>query len=104
MRCLVTGFAGFIGSSLSERLLHDGHEVIGVDAFTDYYPRAYKERNLEVVRGHRHFTLIEGNLNALPLNPLVEGIDIIFHQAAQAGVRASWGEQFDTYTQQNILA
>lgn len=104
MRCLVTGCAGFIGSHLSERLLHDGHEVIGVDAFTDYYPQASKERNLEVVLGHRHFTLIEGNLNALPLNPLVEGIDIIFHQAAQAGVRASWGEQFDTYTQQNILA
>jgi nucleoside-diphosphate-sugar epimerase len=104
VRCLVTGCAGFIGSHLTERLLQDGFEVIGIDAFTDYYPRAHKMRNLESVLEHPGFTLIEGNLNALPLGRLVQGLDLVFHQAAQAGVRASWGEQFDTYTQQNILA
>jgi nucleoside-diphosphate-sugar epimerase len=104
MRCMVTGCAGFIGSHICERLLRDGHEVIGIDAFTDYYPRAYKERNLDFVREHRFFSLIEGDLNALPLDNLVDGVTVIFHQAAQAGVRASWGGQFDTYTRQNILA
>jgi nucleoside-diphosphate-sugar epimerase len=104
MRCLVTGCAGFIGSHVTERLLQDGFEVIGVDAFTDYYPRAYKMRNLEVARQNSLFSLIDGDLNSLPLEPLVKETDLIFHQAAQAGVRASWGGQFDIYTQQNILA
>jgi len=104
MRCLITGVAGFIGSNLAERLLADGHEVVGIDAFIDYYPRSMKEQNIENIRSSRRFTFIEGNLLDLSLLPLVDGVDYIFHQAAQAGVRASWGGSFSIYTDCNILA
>src|SRR5258706_2890167 len=104
MRCLVTGVAGFIGSNLAERLLADGHEVVGIDAFLDYYPRSMKEQNIENIRSYRRFTFIEGDLLELSLPPLLDGVDYIFHQAAQAGVRASWGSSFSIYTDYNILA
>jgi nucleoside-diphosphate-sugar epimerase len=104
MRCLISGVAGFIGSNLAERLLADGHEVVGIDAFTDYYPRSIKEQNIEKIRSHRRFTLIEGNLLLLSLAPALDGVDYIFHQAAQAGVRGSWGSSFSTYVEYNILA
>ncbi len=104
MRCLVTGAAGFIGSHLAERLLADGHEVIGIDAFIDYYPRAIKNRNLEGPASWKKFTFIEGNLLDLQLLPILDGIDWVFHQAAQAGVRASWGAEFTRYTDCNVLA
>ncbi len=104
MRYLVTGCAGFIGSHLSEHLLKDGHDVLGVDSFTDYYPRSFKERNLDPIRSEPGFTLHEGDLANLPLERLLQGVDTVFHQAAQAGVRASWGSQFSVYTQLNVLA
>ena len=104
MRCVVTGAAGFIGSHLAERLLADGHEVCGIDAFIDYYPRAIKERNLEGPRSWRNFTFVEGNLLDLPLTMLLDGADVIFHQAAQAGVRASWGHEFARYLDCNVLS
>jgi nucleoside-diphosphate-sugar epimerase len=104
MRCLVTGVAGFIGSHLAERLLADGHEVCGVDAFIDYYPRHLKERNLEGPRSWDRFTFVEGNLLDINLIPLLEGVDWVFHSAAQAGVRASWGEEFARYVDCNVLA
>lgn len=104
MNCLVTGVAGFVGSHLAERLIADGHEVIGVDAFTDYYARALKEANLSALRAEPQFHLIDDDLHALDLVPLVARRDWIFHQAGQAGVRASWGSDFATYTAQNISA
>jgi nucleoside-diphosphate-sugar epimerase len=104
MRCLVTGVAGFVGSHLAERLLADGHEVCGIDSFIDYYPRAMKERNLEKARSWSSFTFIEDDLLTMHLAPLLDGIDWIFHQAAQAGVRASWGKEFERYTGCNVLA
>ena len=104
MRCLVTGVAGFIGSHLAERLLADGHEVVGIDAFIEYYPRSMKEQNIEKICSSRRFTFIEGNLLTLSLAPLMDGVDFIFHQAAQPGVRASWGSSFSIYTDCNILA
>jgi UDP-glucose 4-epimerase len=104
MRCVVTGVAGFVGSHLAERLLADGHEVCGIDAFIDYYPRAIKERNLEGPRSWGNFTFVEGNLLDLPLATLLEGANVIFHQAAQAGVRASWGHEFALYVDCNVLA
>lgn len=104
MRCLVTGVAGFIGSHLAERLLADGHEVIGIDAFIDYYPRSLKERYLEGLRSWERFTFLEGDLLTLDLPPLLSGVAWVFHQAAQAGVRSSWGSDFPKYVQHNILA
>ena len=104
MRCLVTGVAGFIGSHLAERLLADGHEVCGIDAFIDYYPRSFKERNMEAARAWKNFTFVEGNLLDVNLSPLLEGVEWVFHQAAQAGVRASWGHEFARYVDCNILA
>lgn len=104
MRCFLTGVAGFIGSHLAERLIELGHEVIGVDRFTDYYPRSAKEANLARLRNKSAFRLIEDDLATVSLGPLLEGAEVVFHQAAQPGVRASWGETFDAYTRDNILA
>ncbi len=104
MRCIVTGVAGFVGSHLAERLLAEGHKVCGVDAFVDYYPRHIKEGNLERVRSSNQFTFIEGNLLDIDLSALLEGADWVFHQAAQAGVRASWGREFSRYVDCNVLA
>ena len=104
MRCLVTGVAGFVGSHLAERLLVDGHEVCGVDAFIGYYDRSLKERNLKGPRSWNSFKFVEGNLVNMPLLPLLEGVDWVFHEAAQAGVRASWGEEFARYTAYNVDA
>jgi UDP-glucose 4-epimerase len=104
MRCLVTGAAGFIGSHLAERLVELGHEVVGVDCFLDYYPRAVKERNLRALRQHARFRADERDLCRADLETLVAGIEWVFHQAAQAGVRASWGRDFEIYAQHNVLA
>jgi UDP-glucose 4-epimerase len=84
VKVVVTGAAGFIGSHLTESLLADGPEVTGVDAFTDYYPRPTKERNLEKSRSHGKFRLVEGRLQDLDLRPLLDGVDRVFHLAAQA--------------------
>ena len=104
MRSLVTGVAGFIGSHLAERLIKEGHEVVGIDCFTDYYPRPMKERNLERLLQVSGFTFLEDNLLKVNMSNLLAGVDYIFHQAAQAGVRSSWGADFDIYTSNNILA
>jgi nucleoside-diphosphate-sugar epimerase len=103
-KALVTGAAGFIGSHLSERLLADGWQVTGVDCFTGYYDRSIKEQNLVSSRADPRFTFVEANLVTAGLAPLVDGVDAVFHQAGQAGVRASWGADFQDYTQNNILA
>jgi UDP-glucose 4-epimerase len=104
MRVVVTGAAGFIGSHLTESLLADGHEVLGVDAFVDYYPRAQKEKNLAGPRANPRFSFVEGRLQDLDLPALVAGAAQVYHLAAQAGVRASWGRDFDAYTEHNVLA
>ena len=104
MRALVTGAAGFIGSHLSERLLSQGAEVVAVDCFTDYYPREIKERNLSALRGQPRWTFIEADLNAIDVRAQLEGVTHVFHLAAQAGVRKSWGRDFQTYTALNVDA
>lgn len=101
MKSLITGCAGFIGSHLAERLLQEGHEVIGIDCFTDYYSRAIKEKNLQNIIKQKGFTFIEKDIINFTEYPEV---DYVFHQAAQAGVRASWGKKFDIYTQNNIIS
>jgi UDP-glucose 4-epimerase len=104
MRYLITGVAGFIGSSITDSLLHDGHEVIGIDCFTDYYDVALKRRNLESARSHDSFELVELDLAREDIPRSALEVDGVFHQAAQAGVRASWGSEFATYTDCNVLA
>ena len=104
MKCLVTGAAGFIGSHLCHRLLEDDNDVIGIDSFTDYYSRDIKEINLSRLATFNRFHFIEKDINHLELSPLLSSTDAVFHLAAQAGVRASWGEQFSIYTRNNIEA
>lgn len=104
MRCLVTGAAGFIGSNLSERLLELGHTVIGVDSLTDYYSPELKRSNLRIAQSMPGYRFVEGDLLELKLEELLAEVDWVFHQAAQPGVRMSWGLHFDTYVRNNILA
>jgi nucleoside-diphosphate-sugar epimerase len=104
MRALVTGAAGFVGSHLCESLLEDGHAVLGVDRFTDYYDRVLKERNVERLAASPHFKLVEADLVDVPLDLLLFGVDVVYHLAGQPGVRASWGREFDTYVHDNVLA
>ncbi len=104
MKCVVTGVAGFIGSHLAERLVGLGNDVVGIDCFTDYYAKNLKEKNLENLPGKKNFSFIGKNLLDLDLKKILSGADFVFHQAAQAGVRASWGKNFEVYVENNILA
>jgi UDP-glucose 4-epimerase len=99
---LVTGVAGFIGSTLAESLTADGADVVGLDCFTDYYGREIKEHNLRTLLSRPAFRFVEGALQTTPLEPLLDGVTHVFHLAAQAGVRGSWGDDFRTYTSHNV--
>jgi nucleoside-diphosphate-sugar epimerase len=103
-RALVTGCAGFIGSHLSERLVAEGYEVVGVDCFTDYYARDIKESNLARLMDEPRFTLLEMDLSSDPVDGLLEGVHEVYHLAAQAGVRGSFGDTFELYVRNNIQA
>ncbi len=100
---LVTGAAGFIGSHLVERLLAEGMAVAGVDCFTDTYDPALKRRNLERAAAHPSFRLIELDLARGDLARLPDAT-VVFHLAAQPGVRSSWGADFAVYVERNVLA
>jgi UDP-glucose 4-epimerase len=104
LKVVVTGVAGFIGSHLAEALITQGKNVIGVDCFIDYYPRAMKQKNLASLASSPRFELIETPLQKMELEPLLAKVDVVYHLAAQAGVRASWGKEFSIYTDNNILA
>ena len=104
MKALVTGAAGFIGSTLAERLLADGADVVGLDCFTDYYPRPVKERNLSALIGQPRFRFVESAIQDADLPALLKDRTHVFHLAAQAGVRRSWGRDFAVYTVNNVEA
>ena len=104
MKCIVTGAAGFIGSMLCQELLSSGHEVIGIDSFTDYYDRRIKEMNIASLLDFDTFKLIPEDIMTLDISALLNDVEILYHQAAQAGVRASWGKSFEHYTHNNISA
>ena len=104
MKALVTGCAGFIGSHLTGALLDRGAAVTGIDSFTDYYPRTIKEANLAASLGRQGFTFVEARIQDANLGALLDGVSHVFHLAAQAGVRKSWGRDFRAYTENNIEA
>lgn len=103
-KIIVTGVAGFIGSHLAEALLKQGHEVIGIDEFNDYYDPILKRKNIANFQDSPNFTLVEENIQSLDWQKLLLDVELIYHQAAQAGVRASWGQGFRAYTERNINA
>ena len=104
MLAMVTGAAGFIGSTLTEQLLALGHTVRGIDAFTPYYDIETKRRNLSAAMLHPSFELVDADLGHTVLAPLLDGVDVVFHQAGQPGVRLSWSEDFHVYEAHNVLA
>jgi UDP-glucose 4-epimerase len=104
VNALVTGAAGFIGSHLSASLLDTGTSVVGLDCFTDYYARSIKERNLAENARRDGFRFVEARIQDADLPALLDGVTHVFHLAAQAGVRKSWGKDFRTYTENNVEA
>jgi nucleoside-diphosphate-sugar epimerase len=104
MKVLVTGVAGFVGSHLTEKLLSENYDVVGIDKFLDNYPRRFKQKNLEPFLKHPKFKFLEEDLLRLNLRELLKDVSYVFHLAAQPGVRSSWGDEFFQYSQNNIMA
>lgn len=104
MRVLITGCAGFIGSHLTEAFLVGGDEVLGVDCFNDNYARDAKLRNLRIALDWDCFVFVPIDLAQGALQDLVEEVDVICHLAAEPGVRPSWGQRFESYVRNNVLA
>lgn len=101
MKILVTGIAGFIASHLAERLRSLGHEVVGIDCFTEFYPRVLKELNAEDVK-KAGATIYPLDLATDDFSDACKGVEIIFHAAALPGV--SEKDPFDLYVRNNITA
>ncbi len=99
---IITGVAGFIGSSLAEKLLKDNFKVVGIDNFTNYYSPHIKEKNIENCLKNTNFSFIHQDLDSLDLSTIFENAEYIFHLSAQPGVRASWGKEFTVYVKNNI--
>ena len=104
MKAVVTGAAGFVGSNLTTRLLDAGAHVTGVDCFTDYYARALKESNVNRFRDHPRCCFVETEIATADWTELLTDVTHVFHLAAQAGVRRSWGADFSVYTTCNVDA
>ncbi|MFI7744674.1 NAD-dependent epimerase/dehydratase family protein [Kocuria rhizosphaericola] len=104
MKLLITGVAGFVGSTLAERLLKDGHQVVGIDSLTSYYSNEIKKSNIQTLITHPQFEFHQEDLLDSPLDRRLDGVQVVFHQAGQPGVRKSWGKDFTDYVDWNILA
>jgi nucleoside-diphosphate-sugar epimerase len=96
---LVTGAAGFVGSHLVEALVARGDTVVAVDSLTPYYDVSQKRANARSTG----IELVEADLRTSPIEPLLDGVDVVFHQSAQPGVRLSWSTGFREYVEQNVL-
>jgi UDP-glucuronate 4-epimerase len=103
VRIVVTGAAGFIGSTLAEALIAAGHDVVGLDAFIPYYPRPMKEANIAPISGSPGYSFAEVDLRTGDLDPWLDGADAVIHEAAMAGLMRSWTD-LELYTSCNILA
>jgi UDP-glucuronate 4-epimerase len=104
VKALVTGCAGFIGSHLTESLLQDGHEVVGIDCFNENYGRSQKLRNLELARQWDQFDFVPVDLSRGDLAELTADCGVVYHLAAEPGVRSSWGRRFEAYVRNNVMA
>ncbi len=104
MRAVVTGGSGFIGSTLTERLLGEGHHVTVIDALTEYYDPVAKQANLAEVAGHPQLELVTEDLCSTDLVRHLDGADVVFHLAGQPGVRLSWSDGFGSYVERNVNA
>ncbi len=104
MRTVVTGAAGFIGSQLADAALQAGHTVVGIDSLTDYYDVRLKQRALDPLLPQSGFRFVNADLQTADLAELLDGADVVFHQAGQPGVRLSWSAGFPDYVGRNILA
>ena len=104
MRTAVTGAAGFIGSHLCDRLLADGHQVVGIDAFTDYYSRMVKESNLQSARRDPNFALWELDLVEDELDEALRGVDVVFHLAGRCGIRPGRRNRIEHFVRDNVVA
>ena len=102
MRALVTGAAGFVGSHLVEALVARGDTVLGVDSFTPYYDVAQKRANAAAIAGPA-VELVDADLRVVAIEPMLDGVDVVFHQSAQPGVRLSWSSGFREYVEQNVI-
>jgi UDP-glucuronate 4-epimerase len=104
MRVLVTGAAGFIGSHVTESLLADGWEVVGIDNFDAFYDPALKRENIRGLKKNKNFRLVEADIREKDQLEAAAGtgkIDAILHLAARAGVRPSI-EQPKVYADVNV--
>jgi nucleoside-diphosphate-sugar epimerase len=103
LKAFITGVAGFVGSRLAATLLEQGHEVVGLDSFTTYYDPSMKKRNLARVDDEPGFSFVEADLVSDGWQQSLEGVEVIFHQAGQPGVRASWDTGFAEYADRNVV-
>jgi nucleoside-diphosphate-sugar epimerase len=100
---LITGVAGFVGSALARRLVASGEHVVGIDCFTDYYDPALKKANLATIPADG-LSFVDADLTTADLDELLAGVRVVFHEAGQPGVRKSWGQDFGSYVDANVLA
>jgi len=104
MKVIVTGCAGFIGSTLSERLVNEGFNVVGIDSLNNAYSKKIKMNNIKNLLLNKNFEFINKNILDTNIKELIQDTDTVFHQAATAGVRSSWGSNFSEYVNNNIIA